>query len=291
MTKSASVIIGVDVGGTKILLENFDADLKQISSVKVRTETKKGEKGFLNQLYALIDEFFHPGIRGIGVALPGIVDHKKGILGRAPHLPHRDNLPLRKLLEKRYQVKVRLDNDINAFLWAEKDRSNLKKYQNIVAVMVGTGTGGAILNDGRLVYGKNGYAGEVGHMIVNQSAPLKSFEQNTSGLHIPKIAKMLGIKQKMTSYDLADNTAASKKVRTYILRQLGIGLANLNLIFNPDAIVIGGSVYGRYLCHDKKKLEAAIAKHALDKKGPKIIDAADKTSVAEGIAKLVAESL
>ena len=211
MQKNKAVIIGIDVGGTKILLQTFDKKMKVLDELKLLTEVKKGEKGFTNQLINLIEPYFSPDIQAIGIAVPGIVHMKKGLLVKAPHLPTGKNYPLKKILKTRFKVPVHVDNDINAFLWAEKNRTNLKKHKNIVAIMIGTGLGGAILSEGKLIYGGKGYAGETGHMIIRQNHPLMTLEQNTGGFYIPKIVAMLKAKGK---------NARDPRVKKYILEQM-----------------------------------------------------------------------
>ncbi len=267
MFKRRAEIMGIDVGGSKILLQTFDKKMRVVDELKIETQTKKGEIAFTDQLISLIELYMTRRIKMIGVAVPGIVNRDKGTLVKAPHLPTKKGFPLKKLLENHFKKPVYVDNDINAFLWAEKDRSRLKKYKNIVAVMVGTGVGGAILNEGQLIYGASGYAGEVGHMVIRQDGRLKTLEQNTSGAY---------------------QDANDPKVKKHVLEQLGVGLANLNLIFNPEAIVLGGSIYRHYLAKDKKKLEKMIATKSLDKKAPKILDAGRDTSVALGVAMMAA---
>jgi len=263
MNKQKSRYIGVDVGGTKILVESFDEQINLIYSMKVATVTNKGSKGFMEQLEEQIGEAFHAGIEGIAVAVPGIVNRKTGQLIRAPHLPIPKDFPIRDLLHERFHKPIYVDHDINAFLMAESGRRELKKLNNLVAVMVGTGVGGAIMIDGKIFYGKDGYAGEVGHMVINQSAKRKTLEENTGGYDFSKIG--------------------AKKALEY----LGIGLANLNLILHPDAFVLGGSVYLKELSKHKKKLEKAVADHSLDKTCPPLIDASKQTSVAKGIVMLM----
>ena len=252
--------IGIDIGGSKILLQTFNDKLKVLDEKRVKTDVRHGRAGFLKQLYGLIDEFFDKTIKGIGIVVPGIVDQKKGTLVHAPHLPTGKDLKLKSLLEKRYSVAVHIDNDINGFLAAEYQRTRLKKYQNVLAIMVGTGLGGAAIVDGKMTYGKNGFAGEFGHMVINKSGQLKTLEQNTSGHYLKKYPKL----------------------KKELVENLGIGLANLNLIFNPDAIVLGGSVYLNYLSDKKKQLKRIIAKHSLAKQSPKLLDASLRTSVAKG---------
>jgi len=263
MNKQKSRYIGVDVGGTKILVESFDGQMNLVSSMKVATVTNRGSKGMMDQLENLIGEVFHAGIEGVGVAVPGIVNRKTGALIRAPHLPVPKDFPILDLLHKRFRKPIYVDHDINAFLMAESGRRELKKLNNIVAVMVGTGVGGAIMINGKIFYGKDGYAGEVGHMVINQSAKRKTLEENAGGYDFAKVG--------------------AKKALEY----LGVGLANLNLILHPDAFVLGGSVYLKELAKHKKKLEKIIASHSLDKTFPPLMDAGKQTSVAKGIVMLM----
>jgi len=285
--------IGVDVGGTKILAQGFDGKLNVVAEKKVKTDTRHGKAGFLKQLFGLVDGFFGKGVQGIAVAVPGIVDYRKGILVKAPHLPTGKNLKLKSLLEKRFKAPADVDHDINAFLAAESKTSRLKKYKNLLAIMIGTGLGGAALVDGKLFYGKNGFAGEFGHMVIDERGALKTLEQNTSGHHLPLIAKSLGLPQPaLWKGDLFAKRLAKKDPNALLLKKslttnLGIGLANLNLIFNPEAIVLGGSVYHKFLSDQKPALKKAIARHSLSGTSPELIDALEQTSVAKGAVLLL----
>ncbi|MBN1258775.1 ROK family protein [Candidatus Peregrinibacteria bacterium] len=278
--------IGVDVGGNKILAQAFDENLKMIGEEKRATNVRQGKKGFLEELFAVIDLFFHKGVKGIGIGMPGIVDIRKGVLVKAPHLPVGRNFPLRELLKKHYKTPIRVDNDVNAFLLAEKERPELKKYKNLVAVMVGTGVGGAITINGELVYGKNGYAGEVGHMVINKGARLKSFEQNTSGHFIREVAKSLGypnVNSETLEKMRDEGMPAARNIIRSMAESFGTGLSNLNLILNPDAFVLGGSVYHIFFAREKKKITEIIKKHSLDGTCPPLIQAGPEPSVAKGV--------
>lgn len=258
--KTKPKYIGIDVGGTKILIQAFDRKLNAVAEKMVKTDTTNGQKGFYAQLLALIDELFHKNIEGIGVALPGIVRQPDGVLIHAPHLPTGRNFRLKSLLEKRYKVPVHADNDINAFLMAESQNPRLSNAKTLVAVMVGTGVGGAMMMDGKIVYGKDGYAGEFGHMIINLDGKSQTLEELVGGFYknrTPKLHKSL-------------------------VDHLGIGLSNLNLVFNPEVIVLGGSVYLNHISSKKAELRRIIKAHSLAKKCPKLVDALDTTSVAKG---------
>lgn len=285
--------IGVDVGGTKILAQGFDEKLNVIAEKKVKTDTRHGKAGLLKQLFGLIDGFFSKDVKGIAVAVPGIVDYRKGILVKAPHLPTGKDLKLKSLLEKRYKVSADVDHDINAFLVAESQMPKLKKHKNLLAVMVGTGLGGAALVDGKLFYGKNGFAGEFGHMVIDEKSKLKTLEQNTSGHHFPLIAKSLGLpkpalwKGATFAKRLAEKDPNALLLKKTLTESLGVGLANLNLIFNPEAIVLGGSVYHHFLSDQKATLKKAIARHSLSGTSPELIEATEQTSVAKGAVILL----
>lgn len=284
--KKKSAFIGVDVGGTKILLQTFDTKWHLVNERRVLTEVKKGQVGFLKQLIALIEEFFHPAIQSIGIAVPGIVDHEQGILVKPPHLPAK-NLKLKEILAKTFKCPIVVDNDVNSFLYAQHKRHQLQKYRHLVAVMVGTGVGGAIMIDGTLVYGKQGFAGEAGHMVLKNGSKLSTFEQNTSGFFIPKIAQELGIKGFKPS-NLACSTPEAKKVMKHLIEHLGIGLSNLNLIFNPEVFVLGGSIYKHFLSDHKKELQKIIASRALDAKSPLLVDADQRHTAAMGAGMMSA---
>lgn len=261
--KSKPKFIGLDVGGTKILIQTFDEKLRILDEKKVKTDVNHGKMGFFNQIYAIIDEFFTKSVKGIGIALPGIVNQKTGELVRAPHLPTGKNCKIRDMLKKRYKVTIHADNDINAFLADEYQKPRLRKYKNVLALMVGTGLGGAAIVDGKMMYGANGYAGEFGHIIINKSGKLMSLEQNAGGYFMERFPE----------------------IKKDCVKSLGIGLANLDLIFNPDAVVLGGSVYLNYIARKKPELIKIIKKHSLGNRSPKLFDASPDVSVARGVVR------
>lgn len=286
MAKTNTYYIGIDVGGTKMLLQTFDRKKNLVAEERMPTISKKGEKEFLKGLGSLIEKYFHNKIKGIGIALPGIVDQEKGKLISAPHLPVK-NTAIQKKLEKQFNCPILLENDVNAFLFAQMQTDKFNKYKNVLAIMLGTGVGGAAFVDGKLLKGKTGFAGEMGHMIINYKGKLKTFEQNCAGSYIPKIAKELELKEKMTAYDLAKDDSNSRKIKKTLIKNLGIGLINLSLIFEPEAIILGGSIYKRYLKEGKKELQESIKKHMLSGKSPAIFNLLEKHTAAKGVVKMM----
>jgi len=279
--------IGIDVGGTKILLQSFDKNWGILTEELVKTNTHS-ERDFIDQLLVLIESHFHPDIESIGIALPGIVNHEKGLLVTAPHLPI-ENLKLAEIVHARFKKPVVLENDINAFLYAQSHRKKLNGVKNIIGVMVGTGVGGAIMINGELYRGQKGFAGEIGHTLINQKGPLTTLEANIAGSSISKIAKALGVKKPFHSKNLNDESSEAKKIKKHLVEQLGIGLANLSLIFDPSAFILGGSIYNLFLKKEKKELESIVKKHTLSKTSPKLIHSDEKYTVALGVAKMSRE--
>lgn len=282
--KQKPTFIGLDLGGTKILMEGFDANLKLLIRVRKKTQTQS-QTALMDQIYGLINTMASPKMKAIGIAVPGPVHFKKGTVLKTPHLPFQKNLPLKALLEKRYKVPVIVENDINAFLIAEHQRPALKKMKHVVAVMIGTGVGGSVMVNGEILQGKNGYAGELGHMVIDASSKLATFEQKTAGSFIEALAKSMGM-GKMTTYELIKNTPESRKIKQALVQHMGTALANINLIFNPEAIVLGGSMYHLFLADRKDELRKIIAQHSMDGQSPKLTDGQKKTSVAKGVAML-----
>ena len=257
MFKAKPKYIGLDVGGTKILMQTFSASLEVMEEKTVKT-VKTSEKAFLAQLNELIDSVFYRGIKGIGIAVPGIVKNN-GILKKAPHLPTKKDLHLKKRIENRYKRPVHLDNDVTAFVIAESKRFNLEKHKNILGLMVGTGVGGAAIVNGEVMYGKDGYAGEFGHMFQEAG---KTLEQLIGGIFQSK-------------------TAAEKSKE--LAESLAIGLSNLNHAFNPSIIVLGGSMYHIHLKKHKPLMEKIIKKYSLSKEAPRLVDARQIDQVPKGV--------
>jgi predicted NBD/HSP70 family sugar kinase len=253
--------LGIDVGGTKILCQAFDEQLGVLREEKVSTDLDHGSEGVMKALEALIDRHFSADIKGIGVALPGIVHRRSGALMKAPNLPTTPGLEVKKLLEDRFHTTVHTENDINAFLSAEYERPELRQYDTVLGVMVGTGLGGAAIVDGRMLYGERGFACEFGHTVIDRDGTLKTLEENTGGAHHGRIPDDL---------------------KTHIVENLAIGLANFCLVFDPGAIVLGGSVYLHWAADRKERLTEVIRKHTLDGSAPVLLDASSDTSVAKG---------
>lgn len=157
--------IGVDVGGTKVL--GVVADESGALVAEHRVPTPAGGEPLVAAMIDVIATLrsAHPDVVAVGGGLPGLVS-RDGVLRFAPNLPGVVELPVGALLAEGTGLPVRLDNDNTCALWAEHVLGAARAVDDAVLVGVGTGIGGGLLLAGRLVRGANGFAGEIGHMVV-----------------------------------------------------------------------------------------------------------------------------
>ena len=203
---------------------------------------------------------------GVGVAAAGIIDINKGLITAAPNLPGWRNIPLRDLLMDEFKIPVFVLNDASAAALGEHRLGAGRGLDNLIYMTVSTGIGGGMIINGELYNGTDGSAAEVGHMIIQVDGPLchcghyGCLEAMASGTAIARMAQerlrsgwmsMLSrmVKKGKGSITAEDVDAAAKKgdalakgVIDDAAGYLGVGMANLVNLFNPQMIVVGGGV-------------------------------------------------
>ncbi|KKS25239.1 MAG: Transcriptional regulator [Candidatus Yanofskybacteria bacterium GW2011_GWC2_41_9] len=212
-------IIGIDIGGSKII-----AALVKGAQIfhKIKIPMPKNKKDFFDKLEKVIGELIKKAggkknIRGIGCGIGGALDLEKGIILSWSNIKFLDKLNIKSWLKKQFNYEVRIDNDAKCFIRAEYLFGAGKGYNNIVGMTLGTGVGGGIIIGGKMIYGANDSAGEIGHMIINNG---KDLEETT-------VKQMRKLK-------------FSKIAAKEFEKNLGIGLANIINILDPEIIIIGG---------------------------------------------------
>lgn len=157
--------VGVDLGGTKLLVGRVDTAGTVGSTVKLETPTQ-GPDAVVAAIAAAVAEV--GGADRLGLGTPGVVDHAAGTVGHAPNLNGwGEGVPLRRLLEAALPGSdVRIDNDVNAGLLGEQVAGAARGRTDVLGVFVGTGVGGGLIVDGRLRRGPRGITGEIGHVTV-----------------------------------------------------------------------------------------------------------------------------
>jgi len=239
--------IGVDIGGTKIEAILANQKGKILDRYRTLTESHKPKKQILNNIFKAISKVKTKKIAGIGVGIPGI--SKKGKIVLISNIPKFKNLNLQHLLEKRFRIPVKLENDANCFALAEFLFGAGKRTTNMVGVIIGTGVGGGIIINKKL-YSGNGFAGEIGHTIIDPSGirdncgNIGDLESWCSGPHIVQHYKKEG--GKMNAPDpqkiFAGGDPVARKIKQQTIQKLSVGLANIANTFDPDIIVLGGGV-------------------------------------------------
>lgn len=250
--------IGIDIGGTKISVTLGASNGKILVRKKVVTRTSSQSKACIQEIIANIHEIFREfkisskDILGIGIGAPGAVHSKKGVLPRSPNLAGWAGIPIVHIFRNKFKVPVYLANDANAAALGELVFGAGKKVKNLIYITVSTGIGGGLIIDRELYEGAGSVAGEIGHMSIvpegrkckcGRRGCLEAYASGTAIAHWyseSKKCKVEGAKEVGFAADSGDKTAVqSYRKGAYYL---GIGLANLMNVLNPEAIIIGGGV-------------------------------------------------
>jgi glucokinase len=262
----------VDLGGTKIIAAVVLPDGKIISRNYRLTMADKGPEAVSDRILSAVDKAIAQAklktseLIGIGVAAAGILDTNRGIVTTSPNLPNWRNVPLRDILADKLGVATYIVNDASAAALGEHRFGAGMGFNNMLYLTVSTGIGGGIIIDGELYSGADGCAGEVGHMTVEADGPrchcgnFGCLEALASGWAVAKAAiKRINNGEKSSIVELVDGRLENITAETVAVaarrgdqlaadivaeaaKYLGIGLANLVNIFNPELIVIGGGL-------------------------------------------------
>lgn len=236
--KAVAGLIGLDIGGTKI--EGILWQGGRLRRAR-KISTPKSRSRFLTTLLNLIEDL-SAGYRlnGIGIAMAGVLDTTRGVVIRSPNLKFLNGVQLFGPLQKKFRKPVLMDNDANCFLRGELAFGQARGKKDVVALTLGTGVGGAVSAGGRLLTGKHGVAGELGHTVI-AGGNGKFF--NLEDLVSSHGFRRLGVRDPL-AWQIRAFAGDPKAKRVYeaMGRYLGIGLANLVNIFDPEIIILGGGI-------------------------------------------------
>ena len=171
--KKKKFILGIDLGGTKVLIGIMDKQFRIRKRVKLEMDGNRGEKFFFNNLIDGIEEVLEEAGTGsnnismIGIGCPGIIDVYNGVVKISSNVSFFKNYPLVKKIKAKLKVPILLENDANAALYGEQQFGAAHGYRQVVGVFLGTGVGGALILNGHLYRGISGGAGEIGQMLVS----------------------------------------------------------------------------------------------------------------------------
>ena len=228
-------LIGVDLGGTKVAAGRIDGnELTEIAQELIPAQSKDPED-VLDVVISIIDKLFDDRVAGIGIGIPGLIDRQKGVVNDVQNIPSWKEVPLKAILEDRFQVPVFLDNDANCFALGELHFGKGKSIDDFVGLTLGTGMGGGIIKNGVLLQDAHGGSGEFGNIPYLSSI----YEDYCSGKFF------------MKNYDLKgeDLLEAAKHDDPFALNafeefgnHLGNAIKTIMLAVDPQKVIIGGSV-------------------------------------------------
>ena len=263
------LVIGIDIGGTGTKFGIVDRDGNVLFSGEISTKKHPTIETFIGELHAELSELITKAggigrFRGMGVGAPN-GNYYTGTIEYAPNLPWQGVIPLAKLLSDKFQLPVTLTNDANAAAIGEMMYGAAKGMKDFIMITLGTGVGSGIVANGHLIYGHDGFAGELGHTIVipdgrihagtGKKGSLESYASAT-GVRVTAIEFLEKSKKpsllKKIPADILDSKAVydaaiegdelAKEIFNYTGKILGIALANAVMTTSPEAIILFGGL-------------------------------------------------
>jgi glucokinase len=264
----AGCVIGVDLGGTKLLAGAVDGELN-VHHRAYRLARGDDQAAVLDRVVDAVAEVRAASeveVLAVGFGIPSLIDQERGVAVTTPHLPLVD-VPFRDIMAERLALPVVVDNDANCAMLAEHRAGAASGTRHAVMLTLGTGIGGGIVVAGSLVHGAIGAAAELGHMTVDEDGPpcpsgcpnhgcLEALASGSAlGREAERVARAVpesGLGQALAAgrevtgalaTELAhDGDPAARDVVALIGARLGIGVASLVNIFNPEVVVVGGGL-------------------------------------------------
>jgi glucokinase len=258
------LVFAVDLGGTYLRTALVDGSGKILQQRKQPTPKGDSPDCVVDALAAAARDAnggTGPRIARASIMVPGAVDNQNAVVVQAPNLPSLTNFPLKAVLQERLSWPVLLENDANAAAVGEMWLGAARGCRDVVSVTLGTGVGGGVILDGELWRGAHGSAGEIGHTTVDPFSGVKCKCGNTGCLELfasataivritredlPRFPQSMLSSEKLTAEKVYDAGRDGDELALSVFRKfgmyLGIGLANLINIIDPEIIVIAGGV-------------------------------------------------
>jgi predicted NBD/HSP70 family sugar kinase len=253
---AGAIAVGVSITPTCTTIATSDLAGRVIDQHEFLTDPDKT----LSQVIEVVRDFSvrSPGsIEGVGISLPGLVDPSTGNALYIPYFLWRD-LPISEMIAKAVGLPVVIDNDANAMALAELwfGRPEVNAARDFIMVLVAEGVGTGIIFDGQVYRGQRGAAGEFGHMVIGEHAPVpcscgsddcwEAFASERAAIaRYRKLAKISN-KNQITFKELVDRALGGEENARIALvetaRYLGVGISNLIIGFSPEAVVVGGEI-------------------------------------------------
>jgi glucokinase len=314
----AEHIVGMDIGGTKMLAVVFDAQFKPVGRFRKKSKAKVPPEVHVNNIIqGALDDAGVKKIRGIGMGSPGPLDPNTGVIIDTPNLGWK-NFPLASIAQDHFGVPAVVDNDVNLGTYGEWCFGEVQDCRHVLGMFPGTGVGGGIIIDGKLLHGFTGSAAEVGHMTIEVDGPFCGcgkrgcLEALASRIAIAREVAALAVRgdapyilencgtdlAKIRSGALARAVAAGDTQVERVIRRAayyaGVGVANLINIVSPEAVVLGGGLVEAMESLYLEEVARAVQEHAMPflRKDVRIVAAKlGDDAVAMGAARLIHDKL
>jgi glucokinase len=264
-TAASDVVIGVDIGGTKVATGIVTETGKVIDRQVVRTPSEDGA-AIVKIICAAVTELraHHGDVKALGVGAPGWVEWPDGKIHFSPYIAFRE-LPLREVLQEAVGLPVVVDNDANTAAWAESQFGAGAGVLNMLLLTLGTGIGGGVIVNGELYRGSNSLAAEVGHIMIDPGGELCGcgnrgcFETRASGTALGRegrkfaashpaayLTTLAGGCDAVTGHTVTTAAKSGDAAARELLSQTGfwcgVGAASLVAILDPALIVVAGGM-------------------------------------------------
>lgn len=251
------VVLGVDVGGTKMTAALATQNGQIVKFLRVQTKREEGAEGGFRAICEMVRDLLGEAkqmgltVSQIGVGFGGPVDFERGIVYLSHHVSGWENFPLKAELENRFKIATLVDNDANAGTLGEWMFGAGKGIDDLLYVNIGTGIGGGIISGGRLVRGWRNLAGEIGHMTVKPDGPVCTcgrkgcLEALASGSAIGcEGTKRFGRPMKSEEvFQLAERgDEIAKQIIAEAIEALAFAIGAAANLFNPKRVILGGGV-------------------------------------------------
>jgi len=232
--------LGFDIGASAVkaaLVEN-----KKIIKSLIENSADNFEDwfGLLIKIFGELSADLEPSqIGGVGFGIAGTLDAKREKMLNSPNIKYLNEQPLKKLLAQKFAPhKILIEHDVHCFLLAEKEVGLAKEMQNVFYLTLGSGIGGAYMVNGKIAYGAHGSAGEAGHMIIkmNEEMGLEELAANKF------IIKLLGFGSRDAIEKARLGEKKAKDIFAELGQNLGVGIANIVNIFDPEAVILSGGI-------------------------------------------------
>lgn len=249
--------IGVDLGGTNLRAAAVGRDGHILEKISVDTNFEGGRDAVIGDIVNGVNQLKRNQaalrLTGVGIGVPGFILLKEGFITNSNNLPYLENYPVRDAIEQKLGTPIILENDANAAALGEKWMGAGRSVEDLVLLTLGTGVGGGIIMNGRVLHGMDGMAAELGHLTIDPFGPpcgcgnLGCLEKLASATAVESLAMLMSLSaHPLTSkqvYELAigGNTKA-QAIFGQMGRALGIGLANLINTFNFPLYLLSGGM-------------------------------------------------